>query len=286
MVAGSVLVVTSPESPIRRPIGAGELLPIPSVGRVFHQSRQVRWGDVDSGGRLRLDAIARLLQDIATDDTAELALVEPEAWVVRRTLIDQARPAQSGELLELSTFCSGIGSRWAERRIVITGDLGARIDAVALWVHLDPISGRPKLLPPRFRGDFAAAAAGREVTARQVIDPVLTADPGVITQQWHPRSSDIDILDHVNNAIGWAVVEQVLATQLAATGFFPGSAGDPRADSFRAAIEFRDAIGRDVAESGMALPIASVFEGRSTRLTVWSADASIPHLSAAFEPLT
>ena len=285
-VAGSVDAVTSPESPIHRPNGAEELLPVPVVGRVFRQSRRVRWGDVDSGGRVRLDAIARLLQDIATDDTAELALAEPEAWVVRRTLIHQVRAAQSGELLELATFCSGIGSRWAERRIAITGDHGAQIDAVALWVHLDPISGRPKLVPPRFRGDFATAAAGREVTARQVIDPVQPTDPGMITQHWHPRSCDIDILDHVNNAIGWAVVEQVLATQLAVTGFLPGSAGDPRADAFRAAIEFRDAIGRDVAESGASLPIMSVVEDRSTRLTLRSADGSIPHLSATFEPLT
>ena len=285
-MAGSVIAVTSPEPPIRRPNGAEELLPIPSVGRIFRCSRPVRWADVDSGGRMRLDAIARLLQDVATDDTAELELDEHEAWVVRRTLIHQHRAAESGESLELATFCSGIGSRWAERRIVVTGDRGARIDAVALWVHLDPTSGRPKLLPPRFRTDFAAAAAGREITARQVIDPVLPVDPAAITQTWHPRSSDIDILDHVNNAVGWAVVEQVLATQLAMTGFFPGSAGDPRADAFRAAIEFRDAIGRDVVESGAALPIVSVADGRTTRLTLWSADGSIPHLSASFEPLT
>jgi hypothetical protein len=115
---------------------------------------------------------------------------------------------------------------------------------------------------------------------------VRAVDPAAITQTWHPRSSDIDILDHVNNAVGWAVVEQVLATQLAATGFFPGSAGDPRADSFRAAIEFRDAIGRDVVESGAALPIVSVIEDRTTRLTLWSADGTNPHLSASFEPLT
>ncbi len=249
----------------------------------------MRWADVDSGGRLRLDAIARLLQDIATDDSADLAATaatgEEEAWVVRRTLIEQQRSAEQGESLELATFCSGLGSRWAERRIIITGDRGARIDAVSLWVHLDAGSGRPKLLPSRFRTDYAAAAAGREVTARQVIEPVLPTDPSVTTQQWHPRATDIDILDHVNNAVGWAVVEQVLATRLATTGFRPGSAGDPRADAFRAAIEFRDAIGRDVVESGAALPILSVVQDRSTRLTLWSADGSVPHLSAGFEPL-
>lgn len=278
--------MTLEEPPVRRANGAEELLAIPVVGRVFRCTRQVRWGDVDSGGRLRLDAIARLLQDVATDDTADLGLDEAEAWVVRRTLIQQNRAAEQGETLELATFCSGLGSRWAERRISITGEGGASIEAAALWVHLDPHSGRPKLLPARFGTDFAAAAAGREVTARQTIEAVPVEASGAMVRQWYPRSTDIDILDHVNNAIGWSVVEQVLADQLARTGFAPGSAGDPRADSFLAAVEFRDAIGRDVVESGSPMSVAARAIDRCTTLTLWSPDGTTPHLSAQFEPLT
>lgn len=278
--------MSTPEPTRQRADGATELLPIPSAGRIFRTSRRVRWADVDSGGRLRLDALARFLQDVATDDTAELALVDAEAWVVRRTLIEQVRAAEHDELLELATFCSGIGSRWAERRISITGALGARIEAVALWVHLDVTTGRPKLLPSRFGTEFAAAAGGREITARQTLAPVSLDAPGVSVRPWHPRSTDVDILDHVNNAIGWAVVEQVLADQLVPSGFVPGSAGDPRADAFRSAIEFRDAIGRDVVDAGAALSVASERTDRTTALTLWSADGRIPHLSARFEPLT
>lgn len=277
--------MASVDPSVRRADGAGELLPIPSVGRIFRSSRRVRWGDVDSGGRLRLDAMARLLQDVATDDTAELGLAESEAWVVRRTLIHQIRAAEQGEILELATFCSGLGSRWAERRISITGDCGASIEAAALWVHLDPVSGRPRLLPTRFGTEFAAAAAGREVTARQTIEAVPLGTPAATVRQWHPRSTDIDILDHVNNAIGWSVVEQVLADQLAITGFRPGSAGDPRADGFRAAIEFRDAIDRSVVESGVALPVASLIDDHRTTLTLWSSDGATAHLSAEFQRL-
>ena len=278
--------MTIEEPPNRRANGAEELLAIPVVGRVFRSARRVRWGDVDSGGRLRLDAIARLLQDVATDDTADLGLAEAEAWVVRRTLIQQNRAAEQGETLELATFCSGLGSRWAERRISITGEGGASIEAAALWVHLDPLSGRPKLLPGRFGTEFAAAAAGREVTARQTIEAVPVEASGAMVRQWYPRSTDIDILDHVNNAIGWSVVEQVLADQLARTGFAPGSAGDPRADSFLAAVEFRDAIGRDVVESGSPMSVAVRATDRRTTLTLWSPDGMTPHLNAQFEPLT
>ena len=277
--------MTPIDPPIRRANGAEELVPIPSVGRVFRCNRKVRWGDVDSGGRLRLDAIARLLQDVATDDTADLGLTDDEAWVVRRTLIHQHRAAEQGETLELATFCSGLGSRWAERRISITGEGGASIEAAALWVHLDPVSGRPRVLPARFGTGFSAAAAGREVTARQTIESVPVAAAGATVQPWFPRSTDIDILDHVNNAIGWSVVEQVLADRLTIAGFRPGSAGDPRADRFLAAIEFRDAIGRSVVESGAALPVASMIRDDRTALTLWSPDGTTAHLSAEFQPL-
>jgi hypothetical protein len=82
------------------------------------------------------------------------------------------------------------------------------------------------------------------------------------------------------------VVEQVLADQLARTGFAPGSAGDPRADSFRAAVEFRDAIGRDVVESGSPMSVATQVIDRCTNLTLWSPDGTTPHLSAQFDSLT
>ena len=283
--ADSVGPVTDLEPRAGRPNGAETILPAPSTGRVFRTTRAVRWGDVDSGGRVRLDAIARYLQDIATDDSDDRRPPDPEAWVVRRTLIQQTQAAEAGERLELATFCGGIGSRWAERQVAITGDRGASIDAISLWVHLDAETGRPKLLPQQFRDIHAEAAGGREVTARQVLELIPVGAEGAESSFWYPRSTDVDILDHVNNAIGWAVLEQVCARRLAATGFRPGSAGDPRADSFRAEIEFRDAIDRSVAESGEPLHISSVATDGLVALTLWSADGVTAHLSARFESL-
>ena len=48
----------------------------------------MRLGDVDPSGRLRLDAIARYLQDVASDDAADAGL--DTGWVARRTLIECA----------------------------------------------------------------------------------------------------------------------------------------------------------------------------------------------------
>ena len=58
------------------------------VGRTFTAERLVRFGDLSRGGRLRFDALARYLQDVSGDDTADAGLVDDIAWVVRRTLVE------------------------------------------------------------------------------------------------------------------------------------------------------------------------------------------------------
>src|SRR5947207_12307857 len=90
-------------------------LPPPARGRVYTGRRRVRLGDASPGGRLRLDAAARYLQDVSNDDTRDGGL-DDEGWVVRRTTLEVVAFPVMGEELELRTFCSGTGGRWAERR--------------------------------------------------------------------------------------------------------------------------------------------------------------------------
>ena len=54
--------------------GATELHPHTATGRRFTTTRSVRLGDVDPAGLLRLDATARYLQDVATDDADDCVL--------------------------------------------------------------------------------------------------------------------------------------------------------------------------------------------------------------------
>ena len=187
---------------------ATELVPIPPRGRRFTGTRPVRLGDVDPSGRLRLDATARYLQDVASDDAADAGL--QTAWVARRTLIDVRRPAVLGERLELTTFCSGTGRSWAERRTSITGAAGARIEAVSLWVQVDATSGRPTPLDAVFDEHYGEAAGGRRVSSRLVLPP---PPAGAAVRSWIVRAVDIDPLDHVNNASQWAILEEVLLSR-------------------------------------------------------------------------
>lgn len=260
--------------------GATRILPVPSSGRVFRRSRRVRLGDVDAAGRLRLDAVARYLQDVATDDSDDLGTLEARAWVVRRTLVEQGRACRNAEDVALATFCSGMGGRWAERRVSIVGDQGGSIEAVTLWVHLDPATGRPKSLPDDFVATYREPSGGREVSARQLHEPVVPGDDGVHTMPWWPRVTDLDVLDHVNNAVAWEVVEQTLE-RVRARALIDL---DPRG-GLRAVVEFRDAIDSAVVLAAMPLTIAYQVVDGVVRVALWSTDAETVHITAEFGAL-
>jgi acyl-ACP thioesterase len=208
-----------------------DLVSRPSSGRVFEGARRVRLADVSPAGRLRLDATARFLQDLSADDTADAALPDAEAWVVRKTIIEVAAFPRYLEPLELATWCSGTGSHWAERRISIAGERGGAIEAATTWVHIDLDSGRPTRIPAGFDDVYGEAHGGRRVKARlDHPDPPHGEGAGF---DWPLRFTDFDVLGHVNNAACWQIVEQALSARK-----------DLRAP-LRAEVQHRTAIERD-----------------------------------------
>jgi acyl-ACP thioesterase len=184
------------------------MVPVPASGRTFTQQRVVRLGDASPGGRLRFDALARMLQDIANDDAGEV-LLDGQSWVVRRVAIEVHQAASFGEVLTLTTFCGGIGSRWAQRRTSILGDRGARIEVAALWVHLDMDTLRPAVLAPDFAVAYGQAAAGRTVRARLRHDD----PPADASEPYRVRFVDFDVMGHMNNAAYWNAVEEQLSVR-------------------------------------------------------------------------
>src|SRR5205807_715014 len=108
-----------------------------------------------TSGRLRLDAVARYLQDIATDDVDDAGTDDSEhVWVVRRAVLDVIRPFERDGSVQGATWAGGIGPRWATRRSRIEGDAGGLIEAEGLWVHLNRATLQPRPMPERFRETF------------------------------------------------------------------------------------------------------------------------------------
>jgi acyl-ACP thioesterase len=192
------------------------LMPAPEAGRVFRHPATVGLGDVSPAGRARLDAIARWLQDAAYADWVDAGLDDGGVWIVRRLHLRVERFPRFGEALAVDTFCSGTGRLWAERRSTLRGDDGALVEAVAVWVHLDARGVRPRPLPAGFEAVYGAAAAGRRVGAR--LSHPAEPPAGALARAWNFRAADLDLADHVNNAVYWQAIEEELVTDEPAGG--------------------------------------------------------------------
>lgn len=175
------------------------------AGRRFETSRRVRLADAAPDGRLRLDALARFLQDVGNDDTAD-AGHGTSPWITRKTTITAEGWPTIGERLEITTWCGGLGTHYAERRTDLVSPT-ARLSAAATWVHVDDVTGRPARLPKWFHDTYASAAEGRVIKARLQHAP--PPPDGTATQPWPLRFADLDVVGHVNNAAYWEAVEEV-----------------------------------------------------------------------------
>lgn len=185
-----------------------ELVAAPGCGRVFTEP-PVRPGlaDCAPSGRIRLDALARFVQDIAYADADDVGLSRTAAWVVRRTRMRVDRFPRFGERLELITFCSGLGRMWAERRTTISGDVAGEVEVVSLWVHLDPLSGRPTPLSAAEIGAWGESTCGRKVTARlRHPGPEGTEH----SSPWRFRATECDVVGHINNTAYLQPLEEEL----------------------------------------------------------------------------
>jgi acyl-ACP thioesterase len=183
----------------------------PNGARIFSQRVRAGFADCAPSGRIRLDALARWLQDIAYADVEDAGLASMAVWVVRKTRMLVKRFPRFGESLELVTFCSGLGRMWGERRTIIrrAGEAKGDVEAVALWVHLDPASWRPVPFHAEEAALYGSAAAGRRISAR-LHHPA--PEPDGQPSSWTFRAIDLDIAGHVNNAAYWQPLEEELLT--------------------------------------------------------------------------
>ncbi len=246
-----------------------EFVPNPGCGRLYAVERRVHLGDVDGEGHMRLEALARFFQDVATDDADDSGLTTiGGVWVVRRLAIVIESLPYFHDRVDLVTFCSGTGPRWAERRTTLTNDKDAHVEAAAVWVLIDGAGGRPMALDEEFHAIYGESTMGRRVSSRLSHQGPPT---DASSRPWVLRESDFDVLEHVNNARYLEAVDEELTRLL------------PGAHVRRAEFEYRGAV-----ERGDELILRSAVRpvDGGTELHVWLLDDGDVRMSAVVATAT
>src|SRR5580765_7655250 len=161
---------------------------------------------MDATGRLRLDGVARFLQDAATDDVEETGWGAPEhLWVLRSVRIVVLESCLSDRAVDVVTWGSAFSGLAAGRRWSLAGDVGGSIEVDSVWIHLGP-DARPARIGEGFDA-HREAAQGREASTKlELPDPPRDAE----RTSWALRMTDLDLMGHVNNAAYWKAIEDRL----------------------------------------------------------------------------
>jgi acyl-ACP thioesterase len=184
---------SSPAPPELQP-----LVVAPDDVRRFSHERRAGVAEVTPAGRMRLDSLARWVQDVAWADVDDAGLRELTIWLVRRTRIRVRRFPRIDERCSLTTYVTGIGRMWAERRtdIVRVGEREPDVEVACVWVHIDPERLLPSPVDP-VELEMWTGPSTRQVKARlRHPGPAPDAAGGA----WRFRASELDLADHVNNA--------------------------------------------------------------------------------------
>ncbi|NNG97109.1 acyl-ACP thioesterase [Gordonia araii NBRC 100433] len=184
--------------------------PLIAAGTMSKLHRTVRIDAVRPNGRVKFDAVARYLQDAGQDhlDALDYTDIHPH-WVARRTVIDMHGAGGWPEQIAMHRWGSKMGSRWCNVRVDLDGDAGTRIETEAFWVNFNAETATPSRLDDRFVEIFGARAEPGPLRWKALLDPEPHADAEVIP--FTLRASDLDMMEHVNNAVYWSALEEALS---------------------------------------------------------------------------
>ena len=188
-----------------------EARPVDGVDNGYLTGYRVRFDEAGPDGLVRASTLLRYAQDVAWRHSEHLGFdrgwyqERGLGWVVRGLELELREPIPMGHTLRVSTAVVGHRRIWARRLgecRLADGTLAATVSTD--WVLLD---ARNRVV--RIPADFGVAFANPEVRSEIVRVPVMEGAP-VRTSAFRVRASELDPLDHVNNAVYVDWVDEAL----------------------------------------------------------------------------
>ncbi|MFT3661225.1 MAG: thioesterase [Gordonia sp. (in: high G+C Gram-positive bacteria)] len=191
--------------------------------RFYANGYRVRTGDVDQEMRVRLDGLARFLQDVANDnfDASDFTDTDP-FWIVRRTVIDVLEPITWPADFHAERWCGALSTRWTDMRVRLTSVSetnrfnpeprpNGRVETSGFWINVND-QGMPSRISD---GSFEMLSSmtdehrlrWRSMNPEQAPDP---AELDLPDREHVLRITDFDPFRHLNNAAYLEAVEDEL----------------------------------------------------------------------------
>jgi acyl-ACP thioesterase len=205
------------------------LVGVPETGYVFQTGWRLATADIDEHRMLRLDGVARYIQDAGAEHLADakLADVHPH-WIVLRTVIDVIEPIEIPSDITFRRWCAGLSARWCSMRVQLEGSAGGRIETEGFWICMNKDTLTPSRLSDECTALFGSTTDDHRLKWRPwLAEPI---EDGAVTP-FQLRRTDIDHFQHVNNSIYWHGVHEIL-----------GQVPELERAPYRAVLEYRSPI--------------------------------------------
>ncbi len=191
--------------------------------RFFEADYRVRTGDVDQEMRVRLDAVARYLQDVANDNIEVTEFRDSDPfWIVRRTVIDVIEPITWPASFNAQRWCGALSTRWTNMRVRLTSTHETNrfnpeprpdglIETEAFWINVND-QGMPSRLTDEAYEMLSQMTDEHRLRWKSMnADKAPAADELELADRPHIlRITDFDPFKHLNNAAYLEAVEDEL----------------------------------------------------------------------------
>jgi acyl-ACP thioesterase len=185
------------------------LHPLPETGYVYRTSWRVATGDIGGDLHLRMDSVARYIQEVGAEHLVDAGAAEDHPhWLVQRTVIDVIEPIEFPNEISFSRWCSALSNRWCTMRVDLVGSDGGRIETEGFWIAINHRTLTPQRVSDELVERFASTTDERRLKWRPWLANPDSFDE---TVTFPLRRTDIDVFEHVTNTAYWHAIHEVMA---------------------------------------------------------------------------